>query len=319
MKKSAISFLMLFLSISLFTCDNEPIDPDLQPQNQTDDLDCLAATQTYITAVTAFADWDGNASAEYTVLCNGYASSIQGLIDNCGDPSGSFQAILGTLGDCSEPLDPDTCETAIANSGIAEVNLNNAPANMFTQFCSVYVMTLEEQIEICGDADGSIQAIIDGLGDCNNTQVDDATIIGTWLLTAWNGEAIDLNNDGTENTNFLNEMDCYTNETLIFNSDNTGTAMSTSFATFTFEIETGTTNSYVYTIECEDEIENSDFTWTQNGNTITITDTASSDVSEWTINGNDLSTDIPSGFIAFDSDDFSVVVTQDLTFVYEKQ
>ncbi|WP_299388254.1 hypothetical protein [uncultured Lacinutrix sp.] len=317
MKKPAIQFLMLFLSMSLFTCDNEPLEPSLLPQEETSNLDCLTATQAYITAITNFGSWDGN-EATYPPLCADYAASLQGLIDNCGDPTGSYQALLGTLGDCSEPLDPDTCESAIANSGIAEANLNNATSDLYTQFCNGYVLALQEQIEICGDADGSIQSTIDGLGDCSET-VPNADIVGTWLLTAWNGEAIDLNNDGTENTNFLNEMDCYTNETLIFNSDNTGTAMSTSFATFTFEIETGTTNSYVYTIECEDEIENSDFTWTQNGNTITITDTASSDVSEWTINGNDLSTDIPSGFIAFDSDDFSVVVTQDLTFVYEKQ
>ena len=317
MKKPVIQFLLLFLSMSLFTCDNEPLESDLVPQEETSNLDCLTATQAYITAITNFGNWDGS-DATYPPLCADYAASLQGLIDNCGDPTGGFQALLGTLGDCSEPLDPDTCESAIANSGIAEANLNNATSDMYTQFCNGYVLTLQEQIEICGDADGSIQATIDSLGDCSET-VPNADIVGTWLLTAWNGEAIDLNNDGTENTNFLNEMDCYTNETLVFNSDNTGTAMSTSFATFTFEIETGTTNSYVYTIECEDEIENSAFTWTQSGNTITITDTASSDVSEWTINGNDLSTDIPSGFVAFDSDDFSVVVTQDLTFVYEKQ
>ncbi|AUC81645.1 hypothetical protein [Lacinutrix sp. Bg11-31] len=318
MKKLALPFLMLFLSMSLFTCDNEPLESSLQPQGQTENLDCLAATQSYITAVTAFADWDGNVGTEYTVLCNAYASSLQGIIDNCGDPSGSFQAILTTLGDCSEPLDPDTCETAIANSAIAEANLNNATSDMYAQFCNAYVLALQEQIVICGDADGSIQVTIDGLGDCSET-VPNADIVGTWLLTAWNGDAIDLNNDGDENINFLDEMDCYTNETLVFNSDNTGTAMSTSYATFTFEIEAGTTNSYIYTIECEDEIENSNFTWTQNGNIVSITDTATSDVSDWAINGNDLSTDIPSGFIAFDSDDFTVVVTQDLTFVYEKQ
>ena len=241
---------MLFLTMSLFTCDNEPLEPSLLPQAETSELDCLAATQAYITAVTNFGNWDGNEDT-YAPLCTLYAASLQGLIDNCGDPSGSFQALLETLGDCSEPLDPDTCESAIANSGIAEVNLNNAPADMYTQFCTGYVMALEEQIEICGDADGSIQATIDGLGDCSQV-VPNADIVGTWLLTAWNGDAIDLNNDGVESTNFLNEMNCYTNETLVFNSNNTGAAMSTSYATFTFDIEIGTTNSYIYTIECEE-------------------------------------------------------------------
>ncbi|WP_055446200.1 hypothetical protein [Lacinutrix mariniflava] len=193
MKKITIPFLMLFLTMSLFTCDNEPLEPSLLPQAETSELDCLAATQAYSTAVTNFGNWDGNEDT-YAPLCTLYAASLQGLIDSCGDPSGSIQALLGTLGDCSEPLDPDTCESAIANSGIAEVNLNNAPADMYTQFCTGYVMALEEQIEICGDADGSIQATIDGLGDCSETSdlvlpkksiqtyADGSTIIGDYTF-----------------------------------------------------------------------------------------------------------------------------------------
>ncbi|WP_055437735.1 lipocalin family protein [Lacinutrix algicola] len=176
MKKPAIHFLMLFLSMFLFTCDNEPIDPDLVPQEETSNLDCLAATQAYITAITNFGSWDGN-EATYPPLCADYAASLQGLIDNCGDPTGSYQALLGTLGDCSEPLDPYTCESAIANSGIAEVNLNNTTSDLYAQFCNAYVLALQEQIEICGDADGSIQATIDGLGDCNSQE---ETIVGIW-------------------------------------------------------------------------------------------------------------------------------------------
>lgn len=182
MKKLALSFLLLFVSTLLFTCENEPLDPDLQPNNPNNNTDCLVATQVYITAVTNFTAWDGVDETVYPSLCSAYATSLQGLIDNCGDPTGSFQALLGTLGDCSEPLDPDSCETAIANSGIAETNLNNASNDMYTQFCNVYVMALEEQIDVCGDADGSIQLIIDGLGDCQSTQpnaVEISLTVGT--------------------------------------------------------------------------------------------------------------------------------------------
>lgn len=196
MKNLALPFLMLFLSLSLFTCNNEALDPDLLPQEQTGNLDCFAAAQAYNTAVTNFGNWDGN-DTTYPPLCSAYVTSLQGLIDNCGDPTGGFQALLGTLGDCSEPLDPDSCDTAIANSGIAENNLNNAPDNMYTQFCNVYVITLEEQIDVCGDASGDIQTIIDGLGDCTLNQpnaVEISLTVGTLLIEFDNVTVVTVGN-----------------------------------------------------------------------------------------------------------------------------
>lgn len=317
--KLASLYILSLVLVSFYSCENEPIDPDFQNQSPDTNLDCPVATQAYALAIANFFAWDGEDDVVYSSLCADYATALQGMIDNCGDPNGGLQTILTTLGDCSAPIDPDSCENAIIVVAVAENNLSNATADLYTQYCNGYVSALQEQIEICGDPSGEIQAVINGVGDCSQSTSNE-DIEGTWLLTAWNGEEpIDLNNDGAESANFLDEIDCYTNETIVFNTDNTGVVMSTSYATFNFEIETGTTDSYIYTVTCDQEVENSNFTWTQTGNTISITDTATTDVSEWTVNGNQLSTFVPSGFIAFNSDDITVTVSQDLTFVYTKQ
>ena len=144
------------------------------------------------------------------------------------------------------------------------------------------------------------------------------TIQGTWKLTSWIGEEpIDLNNDGASSLNFLEEMNCYQNETMLFNADNTGVINSTTYAEIEMELEVGTTDSYNFTVNCISEIENTDFSWTQNGNTISVTDEYN-DTYDFSLNGNQLSIIIPDGFFAA-NEDFTVTTIQDLTFVYTKQ
>lgn len=154
--------------------------------------------------------------------------------------------------------------------------------------------------------------LVEDLDNTNNS------VVGNWLLTAWNCQtALDLNNDGEESTNLLNEMNCYTNETVVFNSNNTGVFTSNSYADFSFEIEVGTTNSYIYTTDCIQETEVTNFTWVQTGNLVLITDQFG-EISNWILNNNQLSFLIPDGFTAF-SDDLTLIVNEDITFVYTKQ
>lgn len=224
----------------------------------------------------------------------------------------------------NEPLEGDfatgtdlSCEEALLNTVDAALAFAIASESDYTQLCNEYKAALLAQIDACGDEDGTTQAAIDALGDCSNDVGDDEDILGTWKLTAWIGEEpIDLNNDGTESINFLDEMDCYTNETIVFSADNTAVTMSTSYATFIYDIEVGTTDEYDYTIECTLENENTDVTWTQNGNIISVTDNGVT--TDGTLNGDQLSIFAPEGFVAFISD-FTATTTQDLTFVYTKQ
>ncbi|SDS27966.1 hypothetical protein SAMN04515667_1818 [Formosa sp. Hel1_31_208] len=222
-----------------------------------------------------------------------------------------------------EPFEDDiqntvtTCEIAIANTAQAALNFLGVNVDNYTQLCTAYRNALQAQIDTCGDADGSLQASVDGLGDCSNNNQQAAELEGTWLLTAWIGEeAIDLNNDGTPSLNFLDELDCYENETIVFDNDGTAVIMSTSFADISFEIIVGTEDEYSYTIACIEELFNSDVTWAQIENTVTISDEGM--VSDWTLNGNELSTLIPAGFFS-SNEDGSVIITQDLILVYTKQ
>lgn len=313
MKKLGV-LLSAFILLTAFTCENEPLEGDFVTDDSSNTTSCVEAIQNTGDAANAvIASNDDN----YVELCNAYVAALENQIAACGDPNGIIQTLVDSLGDCNLD-DPDTCESVTIAADVAQNNLNNAPDGQYTNFCNVYVMALENKIELCGDADGSIQAIIDSLGDCSSDGGEPTEVVGTWLLTAWNGtEAIDLNNDGTDSTNFLDEMDCYNNETIVFNPDGSGIAMSTSYADIEIFIEAGTTDSYDFTVTCIEEVENTDMTWTQSGNTVSITDAFGT--TDWTLNGNTLSITIPEGFSVVNTDDATVEVTQDLTFVYTKQ
>ncbi len=251
--KKLIPFLSLFVLLTAFTCEDEPLEDGLAGQIESN-LECANTTSALITATENF----GNASEEdanYTTVCNIYKTALQNQIAACGDPNGVLQITVNSLGDCT--------------------------------------------------------------GDDNN-EPDDAEVVGTWKLTAWNTtEATDINNDGTASINALDEIDCYDNETIVFNADNTGTVMSTTYAELSLTIEAGTTDSYIFTQECIDEIENTQITWTQTGNTIMITDEDDVEFS-FTLSGNEMSNTVEEGFQVINSDDSTVTVNQDLTFVYTK-
>lgn len=225
----------------------------------------------------------------------------------------------------NEPLEGEfgeenavTCEAAAQNTQNAAIAFLDVTDENYSQLCTAYRNALQIQIEFCGDPDGILQTQIDSLGNCSNGTQQETEVPGTWLLTAWIGdEPIDLNNDGVESINFLEEIDCYTNETLVFNEDNTVVNTSTSFATFEYIIEVGTTNSFIYTVTCEEELEITNGTWSQDDNIVTISDTFGD--TDLILDGNELSIFVPEGFLALNTDDVTVTTTQNLTFVFTKQ
>lgn len=251
--KKLIPFLSLFVLLTAFTCEDEPLDDGLAGATESN-LDCANTTLALITATQSFTSTSED-DANYTTVCNTYRTAIQNQIAACGDPNGVLQITIDSLGDCS--------------------------------------------------------------GEDNN-EPDDVEVPGTWKLTAWNVEdATDVNNDGAASTNLLDEIDCYEDETIVFNADNTGVIMNTSYAELSLTIEAGTTDSYIFTQDCIAEIENTAFTWTQTGNTVVITNPDGSEVN-LALSGNEMSYTVPEGFQVLNSDDLSVTVNQDLTFVYTK-
>jgi len=224
----------------------------------------------------------------------------------------------------NEPLDEDffdfqntSCEFATEVTAAAALDFADANIDNYAQLCNTYRTALQTQIEVCGDPNGVFSASIDALDSCNNGQsVSD--IIGTWQLTAWlvqNG--LDLNNDGSANLNLLDEMDCYNNETIVFNTDNRAFINSRSFAEIVVEFEAGSTNSFDYFINCIEEENITTATWTEDGDSITLAYDGTDEEIQFTLETNQLSLLVPEGFFA-QSSDFSLEVLEDITIVYTK-
>ena len=183
MKK--LSFLFsLFILLSAFTCENEPLDSEIDASDS-GNLNCEAAAQEVATAALAFIS---AGEGDYPQLCSAYKTALENLLAACGDPDGSIQSSIDALGDCSDPNGFDDCEALANATNLAEVNFNNATDDNYSDYCIAYKLALENQIAECGDDDGSLQAIVDDLGDCNNSSpVSNAEFYITGLF---NGESI---------------------------------------------------------------------------------------------------------------------------------
>ncbi|MEM5566204.1 hypothetical protein WNY78_13875 [Psychroserpens sp. AS72] len=86
-----------------------------------------------------------------------------------------FSAVLMFQSCEDEPLEGDfgtgglTCEVAVANTTQAALNFLSVNVDNYTQLCTAYRNALQAQILACGDADGSLQAAVNALGDCSDS------------------------------------------------------------------------------------------------------------------------------------------------------
>lgn len=176
MKKLSLLFT-LFVLLTAFTCENEPLEGDFATGT---DLSCEEALLNGIDAVLAFAN---ATEADYTQLCNAYKVALLAQIEACGDPDGLLQIAVDDLGDCSNgDTTPDDCDAATTLTEEAEIAFNNANEDDYTDLCNAYKTALLNKINACGD-DGSIQAIINDLGDCAAAlDVEISVTAGTLLI-----------------------------------------------------------------------------------------------------------------------------------------
>ena len=172
MKKiiTLFSFLVLFTA---FTCENEPLEGEFGDGGGTNSsLSCADASQNLVTATTNFAGVAPD-DTNYTQLCLAYTSALEDQIEACGD-DGTIQAIIDSLGTCGDNDLTAECEAASIVAAQAETAYNNDNTN--EDLCNVYKTALQNQMTTCGDATGSIQTIIDGLGDCNVTNQNNSIL-----------------------------------------------------------------------------------------------------------------------------------------------
>ncbi|APY06991.1 hypothetical protein BWZ20_01170 [Winogradskyella sp. J14-2] len=291
------AFAMLFMAVN---CDNEPYEGEIIVE----DTSCIEAIETTEIAAQNFLN---GTQEDFSDLCLIYKEALLDQIEACGDEDGSLQLLADDLGTCTEEI--DVCEEAIEASELARIIYESAADETAEVLCNAYKDALFYQIEVCGD-DGTLLAVIEDLGNCEIEMVD---VVGTWKLVSWNTDELrDLNNDGIVTNNYLDDIDCYDNETIEFNPDGTGTMFLRSTAEFTF---TPTADGEDYFTECTSIMEDKTFTWTETINSVTMLYTDGTSLSLFK-NGN-LYTAINDAFYAQSTVDNSVI-TERITFVYNK-
>lgn len=164
MKKISV-LISIFVLLTAFTCENEPLEGDFQTDPPDENTACDTAIQNSADAATAF---EGATDSNYMSLCVAYKAAIQAQIGACGDTDGLLQAVSDSLGDCSNDNPPADCESIALAVQLAAVELENASSEFYTELCNAYKTLLLLQIDACGDEDGSLQTIADDLGDCLN-------------------------------------------------------------------------------------------------------------------------------------------------------
>lgn len=293
--------ILLFLS-----CQNEPYEGDITFE----DNSCANAIEASFNAAI---DFSSATETDYSVLCQIYRDALQDQIEICGDEDGSLQLIIDELGSC---ISPDAlCAEAEAATEIARANYESALINDFNELCELYKDALEYQIEVCGDPFGELAGFIFDLGNCQPVFED---TVGTWKLVSWlNDQGIDVDNDGVETFDYLEEIDCYTNETITFNADGTGIFFLRSVAQITYTPDG--LGGEDFFVDCTSISNSITFTWIQDGNNTVIITFQDGSTENYFRNADSLFKVIAGGFTATNTSNPNETIVEPVTYVYEKE
>ncbi|GAA3598467.1 hypothetical protein Q4Q39_19855 [Flavivirga amylovorans] len=150
---------------------------------------------------------------------------------------------------------------------------------------------------------------------CSSEDDGDMSVVGTWKLTAWDVVGgFDINNDGTTNTNILDEIECENNETLTFDVNNVVASNKTFNPDVNIALQEGTTDKYMFNVACDEEgIIGLATSYSQNLDIVLFNGIES------TVIGNQLFR-LMKGSIKIYNEDFTeIITTRDVTFVYTRQ
>lgn len=105
-------------------------------------------------------------NGDYVIACEALLASLETQRIYCGDIGGALQTRIDNLNACVF-----TCQLALANRNTAQEAFENATIGTYVAACLDYQQYLQEQIDFCGDPDGSIQLELDSL-DCADDDGD---------------------------------------------------------------------------------------------------------------------------------------------------
>ncbi|WP_179313529.1 DUF6252 family protein [Winogradskyella undariae] len=143
----------------------------------------------------------------FAAACNAYSEALTLQFAICGDPDGTLQELIESLefiesfGDCEI-----SCEMAMENVVEAELQYSTATIGNYIEKCTQYAFYLQQQIDICGDNDGSLQLLIDGL-DCSDNDVDGVPNVFENFNGDTDGNLDDDDTDGDGIPNYLDDDD----------------------------------------------------------------------------------------------------------------
>ena len=176
-----VSFLLcLFVLLTAFQCEDEPLEGTFLSDQE---AACVEAAQLVASALLDFV----NANSEnYSELCNVYKTALEQQLETCGDNAGSLQNAIDALGNCTQDDNSDTdCNNAQTETQQAATALANAETDDdYASACDAYKQAIQNEINECGDDDGSLQALLDDLGsDCsisdNSDDIEISVVAGT--------------------------------------------------------------------------------------------------------------------------------------------
>lgn len=137
----------------------------------------------------------------YEAACNAYREATVVQRTYCGDLSGDLSQLIAELNTCGF-----RCSFASQNRNTAQAAFEAATIGDYILACENYLFYLQQQIEVCGDPDGSIQMVIDDL-NCNDSDADGIPDIFENFNGDIDGNLDDDDSDGDGIPNYLDDDD----------------------------------------------------------------------------------------------------------------
>lgn len=322
-------FLLVFSTLSLVSCDNEPIDSQLNLSDFGDDNDD-----------------DNNANAVFKANVEGVVFLSSTTIASYSDTSFGPQLALNAINSVGENMsiqivNPSvgtfTANTTTPSSllvfqynttltgGSSYSSLNSSTVTSVGSLTITSLNTTTNKVSgtfsftAFNTTNSTLQKQVT-LGEFTNISFTNTVapppvgLAGSYKLTAFNTSVpTDLNGDGTSSTNQLTETTCFNDMFLTLNPNNTFNADAKG-------IEITINGGGVSELSCFTDPDYSG-TWSVAGNilTLTYTEDGTPYTDSYTISGNTLSATVEDGTVVGTSGGNPIELTSDITFVFTKQ
>ncbi len=158
---------------------------------------------------------------------------------------------------------------------------------------------------------------------CTNNDDDTnfaTDVEGEWQLTSLESvNPYDFNNDGQPTNNVILETNCYLNETIVFNPDNTAVLKGSSYTEIIAMLVPGTTDQYNYAAGCINEERIITYSWSVDGNNIILINNLDARPEILSVQDKQFSFTTQDALIVRKAEGGTIFIEEDLKFTYTKE